>query len=90
MMFTKAVPLPPLIVAAVNAPALVPFPRFSVPVAFAALANVSMPPTETVPFSVRLIVPFPPTPTVRFPLFVHVPPRIFAMPSAAEGSPSTK
>ena len=62
-------------------PAVVPLPRFSVPVEFAELASVSTSPTETVPFSVRLSVPLPPTPTVRFPLFVQVPPLTFAMPT---------
>ena len=88
MMFTTAVPLPPLIAAALSVPAVVPLPRFSVPVEFAPLASVSMPPMETVPFSMRLSVPLPPTPTERFPLFVQVPPRMFATPTPPSEPPN--
>ena len=80
-MFTTAVPLPPVIVAALSVPAVVPLPRFSVPVVPEVLAKLTKPPpTETVPFPLRFSVPLPALPMVRLPELAHVPPLIFTAP----------
>jgi len=71
LMFTTAVPLPPVIAAAVSVPAVVPLPRFSVPAEPELPAKLTKPlPTETVPFPVRFSVPLPALPMIRVPVLV--------------------